>query len=272
MKIVMQFGVFLVIGILIASCRKEAFSPTINPNNQTMQSPEMKSLKMTAKPGSANQDYSQVRLEIKQVEIYTEDAGWITLNQQMQSFDALKLENGASVELLSEMPVSLEASAVSKVKLTYSENSFVMMNSPLGEIKIALNGNQSGSITIDIERTDKKIESDIMLVIDLELSLLQPLKDFVITPVIEFMEDSKTGITGSATGNTEALITIRNEQHTYHTYLTATGKFLVRNMEAGSYDIIIEPISEVRNTLSDMKISRVQVVEGRLTTIQQIQF
>lgn len=271
MEKIKSWGVFLIIGMVIASCQKEQLSPASGSGNQNASSPEMKSVKMTATPGNPDQNYAMVNLELKNVEVFVEGNGWASLNTTVQSFNALSLENGSELEIANSGNASIKADLVSKVRLTFGQSNQIVLASPIAEVDFSLTGSTDQSITIDIQRQDKA-QAEIVIALNLEHALTQSSSGWSFTPVVEFIEQAQTGIKGSATGAAEAIITVRNENHLYKTFLSAHGEFMVRNMEEGTYDIIVEPISEGLSTLSDMKISGVQVVEGRITSTQQIHF
>ena len=250
-----------VLAMTMVACKKEDVQPTnSNGTSQTFK------VKMTDSPG----DYASLDVEITKVEAYLQNDGWITLNSESQVVSVLDLTNGAETTLASR--TGLEAGLYTKLRLTFgSQGQLGLLASGSGAMLMAdLNWGSSQQVEIEInEQLSANAGVEVLLDFHVAQSIYQQAQDYFINPTITVIEDASTGIQGEVEGSANAAITLTDGMNTFSTYINAQGQFLIRGMEDGMYQMIIQPAED---NLSPQTVNGVVVVRGAITQVGTIQF
>jgi hypothetical protein len=200
------------------------------------------------------------------VEAFTQSKGWIIITDQDQIVNLAQAELTASAMIASVPDSTFEE--IEKIRLTFGDDNFITAEN--GD-RIETHFANASSLSIDIDREGISQESEIILHFDLNHALEQDGGSFIIDPVISHLQDPDTGISGSVVGASQALISLDNDHFSYQTFLTADGQFMIRDIEQGSYRLLIKPLFSGINDLQ-ARIINVVVVDGRITSTGQISF
>ena len=101
----------------------------------------------------------------------------------------------------------------------------------------------------------------------------EDVRSFVIDPMITVIEDANTGVQGEVEGSAEAVVLLTNGEDTLSTYLNAEGQFLLRGVESGMYDLIVQTAKDsLMNSMNRTKVEQVVVSEGQISQVGTIQF
>ncbi|MBI1288000.1 MAG: DUF4382 domain-containing protein [Flavobacteriales bacterium] len=262
-----------------SSCEKEDMNP--DPDGPAAGS---FAVKMTDAPG----DYDALDVEITNVEAYLEGSGWISLNNEVQAVSVLDLTNGAETQLAYQGDA--DAGVYSKVRITFGNDNSLSFDSgtdlgfDLGGMTgganatIDLNWANSGShqVIIDI---DKEVSADVGAEILLDFhvmeSVIQNGQQFVLNPTISLIEDASTGVHGKIEGAESAAVQVTDGNNSFSSYTDASGQFLVRGMQDGTYTVTLMPSQQghgMLDHLQDQTIEGVVVAQGRITQMGTIQF
>ena len=119
MKAINQiFLVLLLIGGVIAgqkeNLKANAYS---DPSKSSEHGLEQTSINITSNPSSNSKEYDAAVFEIKGVEAYVENKGWINVNSETQSVDMMELENGLEMTIANSL--SIDASLISKITILF---------------------------------------------------------------------------------------------------------------------------------------------------------
>ncbi len=251
-----------------SSCNKEdeMENEARNPGN-SMQ------VKMTDAPG----DYAALDVEILKVEAYLQDSGWITLNNSAQMVSVLDLTNGAETSIAFNSNVS--AGLYTQVKLTFgSSNTLTLLadgslGGTNGSVDIELGWTGSQEVIIDInEEVSSESGAVVLLDFNVAQSIIETGQDYILTPIITEVKNASTGVQGEVEGAANAAVILTDGNNTVSTYIDANGRFLLRGVPSGVYDLLILPSSEdIDNGMpSQHQIEGVVVASGEFTQMGSI--
>lgn len=251
----------LAIALTSTSCKKEEVEPT-GTGDQTSSSFQVR---MTDSPG----DFASLDVEITKVEAYLENEGWVTLNNQSQVVSVLDLTNGAETTIAQQSAVS--AGLYSRIRLTFgSNNGLALTDSLLGttiNANLSLGSSQQVEIMID-EQVSAGTNASVLLDFQVAQSIFEQTQQYILDPMITLIEDESTGVQGQIDGAVSAMITLSDGENQYSTFINAQGNFLIRGVEDGVYDLIIEAGNEASDA---MTIPNVVIVQGEINQIGSIQ-
>ncbi|HEY9044245.1 MAG TPA: DUF4382 domain-containing protein [Ohtaekwangia sp.] len=200
-------------------------------------------VRLTDAPG----DYEEVNIDIQEVEVHTaagdQDSGWKTLDIKPGVYNILKLTNGLDTLLGT---LELPAGRVSQVRLVLGDNNSVKID---GETKLleTPSAQQSG--------LKLNVQADLIEGVTYRLTLDFDAARSIVTkgnggyslkPVIRTLSEATSGaIKGvvNPAASTPAIYVVRTTVgDTIATaYTDATGRFLVRAVEPGSYTVKFSP-------------------------------
>jgi hypothetical protein len=253
---------------VITACEKEEFASTTQNTSQSANPTPSgaKAIKVNSSPGENAGEYRDCFIEIDKVEAFIQSRGWIVISDQDQMVNLAQVELQTSAMIASVPDSTFED--IEKIRLTLGDDNFITAESG-GRIETHLASDNS--LIVDIDREGISQESEIVLHFDLNHALEQDGADFIFDPVIAHLEDPDTGISGSVVGASQALISLDSDHFSYQTFLTADGRFMIRDVEQGSYRLLIKPLF---SGISDLqaRIINVVVVDGRITSTGQISF
>ncbi|MCE3296353.1 MAG: hypothetical protein K0R65_2067 [Crocinitomicaceae bacterium] len=254
---------------VITACEKEELAAQPQSSSQATSPtapPGAKAIKVNSSPGENSHEYRDCFIEIDKVEAFTQSQGWIIIRDEDQTIN-LTQANLDAAAMIATMP-DTTFDRIEKIRLTFGDNNF--LTSENGDhLQMALAN--SNELLIEVDREGISQESEIILHFDLNQALSQQAGAFIFDPVIDQLEDPETGISGSVSGTAQALISLDSDHASYQTFLTADGQFMIRDIEEGSYRLLIQPLLSGLNDLQ-AKIINVVVVDGRITSTGHISF
>lgn len=270
MKTIKIISSGLIMLLFIAGCEKEEIIPQTNARTGII------AIKLTDSPAK----YAALDVEITGIEIYSPQSDWIKLNNETRIISILKLTNGANVSLTRQQ--SIKVGHYTKIKIIFGDlNKLGLNNNPdfavSGAKMIDLNFRGNKEILIDIDVEIKPLAySEILLDFEAAQSIIEMRSIFFLDPVISVITNPRTGVMGdleapSYLGVTGAIFAI-NGRDTVTSYTNAEGKFLLRGMREGVYEIIILPALFNPQVIYPQNhyIHGVIVSEGQITNLGKI--
>jgi hypothetical protein len=267
MKTVALIAVFALSVTGLSSCKKEDAKPGTSMNTA---SPEKGSFKvrLTDSPGN----YSGLFVELTRVDAYIQNQGWVNLSSESRVISVLDLTNGAETTL--SYNAHAQAGVYTKLKLTFGNENTLVLNGVAGSSTIALNfGSQSShEVVVDIhEEVNAQSSGEVLLDFNVAQSILAMGTSYLMNPNITEIENESTGISGDVQGSAQASVTLHNGQHSYHTFVSASGEFLIRGVEDGTYQLSIEGMVQGNAMLQHHEIDNVTIVEGQIKQMGAIE-
>jgi hypothetical protein len=226
-------------------------------------------VRMTDAPGN----YAALNMQIVGIDAYLEDQGWVNLSSENQLVNVLTLTNGMETELVSNTKVS--TGVYTKLRIRFADEATVVVNSSI--LGGGLGSNTTQTLTWDgpseaeiviHEEVSANAGADILLDFHVAQSVYENAGEYFINPAVTVIEDASTGAQGSVQGTLMAAVTLFNGQHTYSTYINATGQFLIRGIEPGVYEMVIQPTEQ---GLQEQHISNVVIIRGEIKQLGSIQ-
>jgi hypothetical protein len=221
---------------------------------------------LTDAPG----DYQEVNIDIQGVEVHVGDnddeSGWRSLPAREGIYNLLDLTNGLDT-LLGE--VEIPAGKISQVRLVLGDNNTVKVNDDVFDLSTP-SAQQSG-LKLQVHQTlSAGITYKILLDFDVARSIVTTGNGgYKLKPVIRTIAEAQDGaIKGIVipAASTPAVYAIVGQDTVGTTYADAQGRFLIRGLSTGTYNVSFAPNF---NYLSTTK-SGVQVTVGNVTDIGTI--
>ncbi len=222
---------------------------------------------LTDAPG----DYQEVNIDLQGVEVHVgdgeDDAGWKSLSVHGGVYNLLELTNGLDT-LLGE--ISIPAGEISQIRLKLGSENTVKVGGQLFPLDVP-SGQQSG-LKLQVHQTlAADITYKILLDFDVARSvLLTGSGKYKLKPVIRTIPEAQDGaIKGvvSPLTATPAVYAIKETDTLATAYTDATGHFLLRGLEAGTYTVSFVPNSSFEAT----KKENVSVTIGQVTDLGTVQ-
>lgn len=231
-------------------------------------------VRMTDSPA----EYEALDVEIAKVEAYSSTTGWVTLSSQAQMVNVASLTNGAEAELAFMSEV--EASNYTKLKITFGTSNRVTL------FANASTGGSSGSLLFDLafagsreveveinEQVGADAAANVLLDFDVASSVIQLGNDYLLNPTIRVIHDTETGAKGQVKGAAHAFVKFSNGANQYSAYVDAQGRFLMRGMTPGTYDMEIDPANPNDDpALQPIRVSGVVIARGEIKNVGDINF
>lgn len=223
-------GALLFAGIaLLSSCDK---------NNTTAQGSQYK-VRMTDAPAA----YSAVNVEIRSVQLIGANGETVNLATNTGVYNVLNFNNGNDTLIASG---NVTISTVKQVKLVLGTNNSVVSNG--STYALAFNSNADATVTLDVNQT-VTANGTTELIVDFDAAQsvqASGSSSFTLTPTIRpiNLDASASGvITGHVTNaGVLAVVSVEGNGHTYSTSLSVDGRFRVRGLAAGSYNVTVTPL------------------------------
>jgi len=248
------------------SCRKEETNPA-SPASSSGQSSFR--VRMTDAPGN----FSGLFVEITSVDAYLENHGWVNLSNESHTISVLDLTNGAETVLA--LNTHAHAGLYTKLKITFGNENTLVLDGTSGssEADLHFNSQSSKEVIIAInEQVSANASADVLLDFNVAGSILAMGNDYLIQPVIDEIEDPSTGISGDVQGTAQASVTLHNGQHSYNTFVSASGEFLIRGVDSGTYQLTVEGIHSGQLLPDEVTYDNVVIVDGQITGMGEIHF
>lgn len=187
-------------------------------------------VRMTDSPGS----YTEMNLEITKVEAFFDNEGWVTLDNSTKSVNVISLTNGSEVTLAQKTDASL--GAYSKIRISYGSNNDITTST--NGVLVTSDLTMSGSTVIETnQEVTASGSADVLLDFNVAKSVTETGGAYFCDPVITVIDDEETGIRGEVEGGIHSAIIAKSGNNEYSTYTDAQGRFLIRGMKEGTYNV-----------------------------------
>jgi hypothetical protein len=265
MKMFKILSIALIASVALQSCKKD------DDNNDDNGTPgTTMRVRMTDAPGN----YAGMKLNITKVEAYLENTGWVTLDDSDQEVSVLTLTNGTERSM--GFDATAQAGHYTSLRFTIGAGNTITTNDQSGNATHDLNwvGSSDNTVEVDIDR-QLNANSQISVLVDFNVaqSVSQDLLgNYNMTPVITWIEDEKTGVKGDLEGASQGVVTFTGGGNTYTTYMASDGKFMIKGMENGTYNMTFSGMHTGTNTLDEMTMNGVVITNGQVNNLGTIQF
>lgn len=227
-------------------------------------------VRMTDSPSS----YEALDVEIAKVEAYSSATGWVTLSSESRVINVASPTNGTEAELA--YVAKAEAGAYSKLRLTFGTNNRLSVYSSGSSGSLWFNLGFSGSREVEIvidEEVSGNAAANVLLDFDVASSVIQLGTDYLLNPTVRVIHDESTGAKGQVKGAAHAFVQFRNSARSYGAYIDANGRFLMRGMSPGTYDLEVQPANPADDpALQPKTISGVVIAQGEIKSVGEINF
>lgn len=265
-----------VLALAITGCKKDNI-------DSTQSGPQGRQFHVNMTDAPAN--FARMDITIDGVEAYHDSQGWIVLSSSTRTLNILSLSNGASSSIAAANNV--ETGHYSKVRVHFTNANSVTVRSAvnIGNLFVAANSSTSLAwagpqdyyveLTVD-ETISEQQGAEVLIDFDAASSVYEGVNTYVLNPAMREMRNTTTGVRGVIAGaDGEAFIQITDGVRTYSAYANASGQFLTRGMEPGTYTAYIwAPVRNEAGTMEEQTQSRggIVVVNGSYASIGTIQF
>jgi hypothetical protein len=280
MKNLRKFSLLALVAMFfLAACKKDE-SPSPTSNNNPGGEPEANSfnVKMTDAPG----DFEALDVTIVGVEAYMNGKGWVSLDNSAKAINVLSLTNGTEASIASNS--NAEAGLYTKLKVKFDADAKLKLNANalidfngtiLSDNKVQLAWMNSSANEVEIEINEEVSASsgaEVLLDFDVAASVKEGADKYILDPTIRVIKDTETGIKGEVKGTANAAVTLTDGNNTYSTFIDAQGKFMLRGVESGMYDLIIDAATDPQEKVipQEKKINGVLIAEGEVKQMGQI--
>lgn len=192
-------------------------------------------VKMTDAPG----DYAALNVEITRVDVYSESSGWATISNESRIINVLELTNGAETTLAHSS--SLEAGIYTKARVFFGSNNSLQVQA--GGQQHSLDMGAQSSVTVDIRvevQAEAQAAAEVLLDFNVAESVVEVNGVFTLSPTVTEISDPETGVSGQVHGVAIAAVMLSNGSASYSGYTDASGNFLIRGIQAGTYSVTIQ--------------------------------
>lgn len=242
--------------ILVTACKKDPASPSPTKYSNFK-------IYLTDAPADA---YQEVNVEVLQVEIHSSGGGWeITDIVNPGIYNLLDYTNGLDTLIFND---SLPVGKVSQIRLILGDNNTIMVDSVV--YPLATPSAQQSGLKLQIH---KELEANTAYAIILDFDVAKSVVEtgngeYILKPVLRTIVEGVAGVLDD--GAIEGVIVPAiftpvfaiNGTDTLGAFTNANGAFLIQGAAAGTYDLMITPLSSSYN---DTTITGVVVVSGVTT-------
>lgn len=257
----------LTAAMAFTSCNKDDDNNN-NPSGGSG-SPNTMKVRMTDSPGN----FSAFNTSVTKVEAYMENQGWMTIDSSNHSMNVLSLTNGTETTLATKS--SPMAGHYTKLRLTMGANSSMTLNDQSGDSNHSLTwaGSTGNMVEVPVDiNVSSGSGANILLDYNVGSSISGSGSNYLLSPMITWIQNESTGVKGDINGAVRGMITFTNGLHTYSTYMSNQGMFLIRGMEAGTYTMIIDGQASANSTTSTMQQPNVVIANGQINNMGAISF
>lgn len=198
-------------------------------------------VRLTDAPG----DYEEVNIDIQGVEIHSntgnQSNGWMALNISPGVYSLLELTNGLDTLLGT---IELPAGKISQIRLKLGENNTLKVDGVTKDLSTP-SAQQSGlklNLHADLQ---EGITYKILLDFDVARSIVDKgTGNYSLKPVIRAISEATGGAikgTVSISESTPAVYAVIGLDTLGTSFADATGKFLIKGLEAGTYTVLFAP-------------------------------
>ena len=266
MKILSILTIAAVSAFAFQSCNKDD-DDNNNTNNPSGSATTFK-VRMTDAPGN----FSGMNVQITSVDAMI-DGEWVNLSNSSQTVSVLELANGDEEIIANDN--TAQTGHYTKLRLTMGTDHTLSINDESGENTFDLNMGVGvdNEVIIDIDRqVNSGSNSSVLIDFNVASSISGALGTYWMSPVITWVENENTGVQGDMNGATQGVLTFTGNGETYSSYIGEDGKFMIRGMQSGSYDLMFQGMHEGQNTMDEMQMEDIVVTNGQITNMGAITF
>lgn len=219
-------------------------------------------VRMTDAPG----DYEAVNVDIQGVEVHTNNDGWKSLTVKTGVYNLLEFTNGLDTLIATGQ---IPAGKVSEIRFVLGTNNSVVVDGTSYPLSTP-SAQQSGLKLKIHEDLAEGVNYTIVIDFDAAKSVVETGKgSYILKPVLRTVTTAVSGaIKGVVTPAAcqPALLAISGTD-TFGTYAdTISGKFLIRGVPAGTYQVIVD----AKPGYTDTSFNGITVVNGQVTDMDTI--
>lgn len=266
-----------VFALTVAGCKKDDI------NDPGTNNPGGRQFKVNITDAPAN--FARMDITIDGVEAWHDSEGWITLSSGSRTINILSLSNGITTNLAAASNV--ETGHYSKLRIHFNDSNSVTVHSAvtIGSLFIAAGSTSSLTwggptdhwVEIAIDREVSSTSgAEVLIDFDAAASVNEGSNSYYLEPAIQEMRNSFTGARGSVTGASGSpFIILSNGTRSYSAYGNASGSFLVRGMQPGTYTAAIwAPVRNESGIIVERREMRSDIVvtNGTYVNIGAIDF
>jgi hypothetical protein len=244
----------IVMAITFNSCNSDSSNSNSYPYN----------VRLTDAPGP----YSEVNIDIQNVEVTGENGEAVLLNTTAGIYNLLDFTNGVNTLLATSV---LNDANVKQVRLILGSQNTIVLNGITYPLSTP-SADQSGLKLLVNQTLVADIDNTILIDFDANTSVVETgAGTFKLKPVLRTVVTAVTGnITGSVTpiGTTAMVSATSTSNLVYTSNVDATGNFKIIGLPSGVYTFTITPASP----LLPITILNVSVVAGENTNIGALVF
>lgn len=260
----------MIIFLFAAGCEKE----NINPPEKTRAG--ILAVKITDSPAK----YAALDVEITGVALFSEETGWIKLGTEPRVIGILKLTNGAYAPLTRQN--NIKTGHYTKIMVSFGElNKLGLNNNPgfpeTGPLMVDLFFEGRKEIVIEINEIVKPSEyTEILLDFDAARSVIENGGKYFLRPELSVITRPRTGVMGDLESplalDVTGAIFVTNGTDSLSSYTNKDGKFIIRGMREGLYDVIIYPavFNPHANYPEKILIHGVRITEDQIINLGKI--
>lgn len=189
----------------------------------------------------------------------------------------MELINGAETRLAQQTEVN--NGSYSKIRLTFDDENYVRFKPGVqlagittnenGEVKLSLGELKETEIDINYD-INEQTGARVLLDFNVAQSITQKADRCIMNPVITEIEDILTGVQGHVENYPGAAVILSDGVYSYGTYVNDRGEFLLRGVDAGTYDLIVVPAGETPGQADEHRLEGVMVMDGEITQMGNI--
>lgn len=265
-----------VLALAMTGCKKDNIE-------STQSGPQGRQFQVNMTDAPAN--FARMDITIDGVEAYHDSQGWIVLSSSTRTLNILSLSNGTSSSIAAAN--NLAVGHYSKVRVHFINANSVTVRSAVNIGNLFLAANSSTTLTwagpqdyyvelIVDKNVSEQSGAEVLIDFDAASSVYEGLNAYVLNPAMHEMHHTTTGAKGIVAGaEGQAFIQITDGVHTYSAYANASGQFLTRGMEPGTYVAYVwAPVRNESGQIEEQTQSRegIVVVNGSYTSVGTIQF
>jgi hypothetical protein len=265
-----------VLALAITGCKKDDMDPSTP-------APQGRQFEVNMTDAPAN--FARMDLTIDGVEAYHDSQGWIVLNSSTRALNILSFANGSSATIA--VGSNVATGHYSKVRVHFTDANSVTVRTNVTIGTLVISGGSTSHLTwggpqdryvelVVDENVSEQEGAEVLIDFDAASSVYEGLNTYVINPSMREMHNATTGAKGVVAGASgQAFIQFTDGVHTYSAYADASGHFLTRGMEPGTYTAYIwAPVKNESDQIEEQTQSRsgIVVVSGTYTAMGTIQF
>lgn len=249
-----MLAMLLTAGLLLHNCSKD--------DDASAKGKAKLDIRLTDNPAN----YDEVNIHVIGVEIIT-DNGKRTLPTQSGIYNLLDYAGNTDTLIAGD---SIDAGRINQIRLILGDSNTVVIDGITHNL-MTPSAQQSG-LKINVHKDlVPGVAYEWTLDFDAAKSIVETGNgQYILKPVIRLITD---GISGSITGTFDPAAAAGTAyaisgSDTFGAIANSDGEFLIKHLDAGTYNVLLQPAA----TFSDTIINNVNVVNGQMTDIGNIQF